>query len=74
MIIMEITCGVPQGFIFSPHFWIMYDTVFRLLLPTETAYIGIADDTIIVAESNTVSAMEDRANTALAIVAEQDRR
>ncbi|KAL4082299.1 hypothetical protein QTP88_030085 [Uroleucon formosanum] len=65
-----VTCGVPQGSVLGPLLWnVAFDTVFRLPLPAGATIIGYADDTLVVSEGNTLAALQDCANAALATVA-----
>ncbi|KAL4082608.1 hypothetical protein QTP88_010121 [Uroleucon formosanum] len=65
-----VTCGVPQGSVLGPLLWnVAFDTVFRLPLPAGVTIIGYADDTLVVSEGNTLAALQDCANAALATVA-----
>jgi len=69
---MEITYDVPQGSALRPLLWnVTYDAVFRLPLPRGTITVYYADDTF--NEGNTVEAMQNRANAALATVTEHIR-
>jgi len=64
-----VTCGVPHGSVLRPFLWnAAFDTVFRLPLPDIVTVIGYADDTLVVSEGNTLSALEDCANAALSAV------
>jgi len=66
-----VTRGVPQGSVLGPLLWnVAFDTVFRLPLPAGVTIIGYADDTLVVSEGNTLAALQDRANAALATVAD----
>lgn len=64
---MSVTRGVPQGSELELLLWyVAYDTVFCLPLPRWMIVVGFADDTMNVVVENTVEAMQNRTNAALA--------
>lgn len=70
-----VTRGVPQGSVLGPLLWnVAYDTVFRLPMPRGTIVSGYADDTLVVAEGDTEESVQNRANAALASVADHIRQ
>lgn len=68
--VVNVTCGVPQGSVVGPLLWnITYDRVLRLQLPREVRLVGFADDTLVVAWGKTSAEVESIANSALDAVA-----
>ncbi|XP_068158505.1 uncharacterized protein [Drosophila tropicalis] len=61
-----ITGGVPQGSVIGPTLWnVMYDTVLRLDMPTDTRIVGFADDIAIVTVSKDIQQAEENTNAAV---------
>lgn len=59
-----LTCGILQESVLGPLLWnITYDVVLCLPLPRGTITIGYADDTMIVAEGDTVEEVQNRTKT-----------
>jgi len=68
---MELTCRVPQGSVLRPLLWnIAFDVVFWLPMPRGTTAIDCVDDTLVVAEGDTVEAVQELANAALKTVSD----
>ncbi|XP_068148345.1 uncharacterized protein [Drosophila tropicalis] len=61
-----ITGGVPQGSVIGPTLWnVMYDTVLRLDMPTDTRIVGFVDDIAIVTVAKDIQQAEENTNAAV---------
>ncbi|KAL4108057.1 hypothetical protein QTP88_018314 [Uroleucon formosanum] len=68
--VVNVTCGVPQGSVVGPLLWNMrYDRVLRIQLPREVRLVGFADDTLVMVWGKTSDEVEATANSALDAVA-----
>ncbi|KRG00329.1 uncharacterized protein Dwil_GK27315 [Drosophila willistoni] len=56
----------PQGSVIGPTLWnVMYDTVLRLDMPTDTRIVGFADDIAIVTVAKDIQQAEENTNAAV---------
>jgi len=66
---VEMTCGIPQSSVLRALLWnIALDVVFRLPMPRQTTAIRCVENTLIIAEEDTVDAVQEHANIVLEIV------
>lgn len=62
----KVSRGCPQGSSSGPTFWkILYDTIFKIILPDGCEIIGFADDTILLVSAKQYKVLKSRAVEAL---------
>lgn len=65
-IVVEMTCGVPQGSVLGPDLWnVGYDGVLRIEYPEGVTAVGFADDLAVVVVARTEEQVVERANRAI---------
>lgn len=67
---IEATFGVPQRSVLELFLWnVAYDAMFRFPMPWGVAIIGYVDDTLVMAEGDSMDEMQEPANAVLETVA-----